>query len=123
MIQIAEFIVAGALPHPMAHSQGRGLPLVGEGRFAADLIRFSAGEGVADHTHPGAHILIVVGGSGWVDYEGEPHRLTVGCIYYVPGGARHAIRAESELTLISVADDHRPVDAPSRLEVCHAPPE
>lgn len=114
-IQITRWDVAGPLPVQMAKSDGRGLPLVRLGRFGADLIEFDAGKGVRDHTHPGNHILIVVSGTGWVDYDGEPHRLEHGVCYMVPGAVRHAIRAETHLVLLSIADDHRDVGSEARL--------
>lgn len=115
MIAIARWDVPGDLPMQMAASDGRGLALVKRGAFGADLIRFAPGTGVAEHTHPGDHVLIVVSGTGWVDYDGVPHRLEQGAIYLVPGAVRHAIRAESELSLVSVANDHRDVGSPERL--------
>lgn len=116
-IQIARFDVPGELPEQMAHSDGRGLRLAKLGRFGADLIRFAPGKGVGTHTHPGDHVLIVTGGTGWVDYDGVPYRLEPGVCYLVPGSVPHAIRAESELSLISIANDHRDVASEARLEV------
>lgn len=117
-LQIARFDVpSGELPEQMAHSDGRGLRLLKLGPFGADLIRFAAGRGVREHTHPGDHILIVTGGTGWVDYDGVPYRLEPGVCYLVPGSVPHAIRAETELTLISVASDHRDVASEERLTI------
>lgn len=117
MIAIAKWDVTGELPAKMAASEGRGLALVKRGAFGADLIRFAPGTGVGEHTHPGDHVLIVTAGTGWVDYDGEPYRLEPGTIYLVPGAVRHAIRAETELSIVSVANDHRDVDSPERLSV------
>lgn len=114
-IQIKRWDTDERPPVQMARSDGRGLSLVKVGAFAADLIEFDAGKGVADHTHPGNHILIVVSGTGWVDYDGEPYRLEQGVCYMVPGSTRHAIRAETHLRLLSVSDDHRDVGSEARL--------
>lgn len=107
----------GPLPLKMHASDATAVPLFAWGRFGADAIRFPAGGRVPDHTHPGAHILYVLSGTGWVDYEGEPTRLEPGVCYLIPGGARHGIRADTELTLLAVASDHRPADSPERLRV------
>lgn len=117
-LQIATFRrPAGPLPHQMVNSDATGLPLLKDGGFAADLIRFPAGGCVRPHVHPGGHMLFVVGGSGELEFGGERVGLQNGVAYYVPGATPHAIYAETELTLISVSDDHRPVDAAERLEM------
>lgn len=119
-LQIASFIQPpGRLPVQMAKSDGTALRLLKLGVFAADLIRFAPGKRVATHTHPGNHILVVVSGRGWLTYDGERVALTDGLIYLVPGRVPHAIDAaeDSELTLISIADDHRDAGADDRLEV------
>lgn len=121
-MQIGRFDLGpGPLPRPMVSSDATGLALAKVGGFGADLIRFPAGGEVRPHTHPGDHILVVVSGSGWVDYDGVPHALEAGVLYLVPGSVPHGIRAETELTLLSIANDHRPVDAESRLEMVDAP--
>jgi quercetin dioxygenase-like cupin family protein len=101
----------------MTHSDATALRLLKHGPFGADLIRFPPGGRVPDHTHPGAHLLFVLGGLGWVDYEGEAARLEPGVCYLIPAGVRHGIRAESELTLLAVADDHRDAGSEDRLNV------
>lgn len=108
---------AGPLPARMARSDATAMPLFADGRFGADVIRFPAGGRVADHTHPGSHVLYVLSGCGWVDFEGEPTQLSPGVCYLIPAGARHGIRAETELTLLAVASDHRPVNSEDRLRV------
>jgi quercetin dioxygenase-like cupin family protein len=106
---------SGPLPVQMAHSQGTGSPLLKEGDFGADLIRFGADEGVQNHIHEGAHILFVVRGSGWVDYEGCAHYLEPGMCYFIPSMCQHAIRAKSELVLIAVGNKHRSLQSPERM--------
>lgn len=106
---------AGELPVKMAMSDATGERLVKDGPFGADLIRFPPGGRVNDHTHPGAHILYVTSGHGYVDYNGVPHELRPGTIYLIPSGERHGIRAVTELTILSVASDHRDVGDTERL--------
>lgn len=117
-IQSSRFVEPpGALAEPMRHSDGRGKPLLKSGPFGADLIRFPVGGGVPPHTHPGEHMLFVLSGRGSLQFGEEWHALEPGFCYHVPAGVRHAIRAESELTLLSVANDHRGVSAEDRLDV------
>lgn len=107
----------GPFGSSMAMSEGTGLHLLGSGRFAADLIHFEPGRGVPCHTHPGSHILICTHGRGFLFLGGNKHEIVQGHCYFVPPMAPHAVYAAKDeaVTLISVADDHRPVDATSRL--------
>ena len=104
-------------PFQMASSQGTGLPLVSYNGFGADIIQFDAGKGVDSHTHGGDHILLVLSGSGIVEYFDEEHDLYPGVAYFIPGDVPHAIRAKTNLVLIAVGNDHRPVDSAERLTV------
>lgn len=109
----------GRFPLSMANSDGTALPLVllEDSKFGADLIRFAPNTGVGLHTHVGDHILIVTKGTGRVIYEGEKHILYPGMMYIIPGSVPHAIEAQTELVLIAIANDHRPADTDSRLDL------
>ncbi len=107
----------GVLPIQMKHSDGTGLPLVTYENFGADIVRFPAGKGVGTHTHIGAHILIVLNGEGFVEYEGVDHPLLPGIVYMIPGNIKHAIKATTELILIAVGNDHKPLESEERLQV------
>lgn len=116
-MQIARFdAIPGPLDEPMALSDATGRRLLKHGDYGADLIRFPAGGRVGRHRHPGCHMLFVTLGLGWLDCGDESIRLEKGLCYCVPEGAWHAIRAETDLTLISIAFDHRDVASPERLE-------
>lgn len=108
-------IEGGELPFQMMNSDGTGLPLLKDGKFGADIIRFGPGKGVMNHTHEGAHILIVVKGEGIVEYNGIDHMLKPGTCYLIPSMVDHAIKAKTELILIAVGNDHRPVDSIERM--------
>lgn len=107
----------GPLTRPMSYSDATGLPLLKSGPFGADLIRFPAGGKVGKHTHPGEHMLFVLSGGGRLEYQDTEVNLIPGLCYHVPSNVPHAIYATTELTLISVANDHRPVDSEERLSV------
>ena len=110
---------SGKFPLSMANSDGTALPLVlnENSKFGADLIRFAPNTGVGLHTHEGDHILIVTKGTGVVVYKDERHKLHPGMMYIIPGMVPHAIEAQSELVLIAIANNHRPADASSRLNL------
>ena len=99
-------------------SQGLGHPLVRieESLFGADLIKFKSGERVKLHKHKGDHILLVLSGIGRLVIESEFLKLEPGIIYAVPSQARHSIESEEDLYLLSIGNNHFPVDSPKRLE-------
>jgi quercetin dioxygenase-like cupin family protein len=110
----------------MHNSDGTALPLAKQGVFAADLINFPRGGGIATHSHPGAHILLVLRGCGILTLNGLECPLEPGDVYLVRAGVQHSIRVpdgedgegipQSGLTLLSVANDHVPADSPKRSE-------
>ncbi len=102
----------------MHASDGTAWKLVKNGDFGADLIRFPAGGGVGMHTHPGDHILIVSSGTGWVLHGDDKTWLYPGACYLVPGSVPHAIQADTELTMVSVANKHVDAESSGRLDCC-----
>lgn len=102
-------------PLPMADGGATGAPLIGNGRLGADLIRLASGEGFVPHTHPGDHLLIVVGGQGTVTYGGKVYPTRAGEIYLIAGEIPHAVGAVTDHVLLAVGSPHRAVDAPDRM--------
>lgn len=105
---------------PMHESDAMGLPLLNDGcRFGADLIEFPPHGKVPMHTHPGAHCLFCIAGSGQVTVgRCVPDTITVGDCYLIQSGEPHEVSAGgSGLRLIVVGNDHRPVDSKERLDV------
>ena len=99
----------------MINSDGKGLPLLIHKGFGADLIKFTAGKGVEKHIHPGSHILIVFSGEGKLGYYEETHLLTPGLIYLIPENVPHSIRAETDLVLMAIGNDHKSVNSNERM--------
>jgi quercetin dioxygenase-like cupin family protein len=63
----------------------------------ANLVRFGAGGGVAEHINLLVDVLSVgVSGCGVVTVEGEEHPLSSGTMVFVPRGARRSVRSASE---------------------------
>lgn len=107
----------GVLPVKMYASDATAKRLLKHGPFGADLIRFPPNGCVPQHTHPGSHMLFVLSGSGWVDCDGLSFFLSAGDCYLIPSNKNHGIRAITEFTLISVADNHRDAGSEDRLNV------
>ena len=107
----------GERPTAMAHSTATGEALVSNGSLGVDVIRLAAGEGFVPHTHPGDHILVVVGGQGTITYGGRIYPSRAGEIYFVPGKVPHAVGAITDHVILAIGAPHRPVDSPDRLTV------
>lgn len=96
---------------------GTGTPLVAYKNFGADIIQFEANATIVNHTHKGDHILFVLSGTGFVEYNGVEHPLSPGISYLIPGNVNHAMRSIDSLVLLSVSNEHRPLDSEERLVV------
>jgi quercetin dioxygenase-like cupin family protein len=105
----------GARPVGVAHSNATGEGLVSNGLLGADVIRLAAGDGFVPHTHPGDHLLVVVGGRGTITCGGKIYPTRAGEIYMVEGEVPHAVGAITDHVILAVGSPHRPVDAPDRM--------
>jgi quercetin dioxygenase-like cupin family protein len=99
----------------MGKSDGTGNPLVALNNFGADVIRLAAGKGFEKHTHVGDHILFVLKGSGFVEYNGSEHPINPGLAYLIPGEVEHGINAIEELVLLVVGNNYKALDSEERL--------
>lgn len=99
----------------MAHSTATGDDLVSNGMLGADVIRLGPGEGFVPHTHPGDHLLIVIGGRGTITYDGRIYPTAAGEVYMVEGGVPHAVGAVTEHVILAVGAPHRPVGSEERM--------
>lgn len=99
----------------MAHSTATGDGLVSNGTLGVDVIRVGAGSGFSPHTHPGDHLLIVVGGEGTITYQGRVYPTAAGQVYMVQGLEAHAVGALTDHVILAVGCPHKPVDATDRM--------
>lgn len=106
---------SGEMDIQMMHSDGTARSLLLYKNFGADIIRFAPWKGVGTHTHEGDHILVVLVGNGWVEYNWIDYDLKPWIAYMVPWSVPHAIKANSELVLMAIANDHRPAGSEERL--------
>lgn len=99
----------------MHNSPATGAGLITNGKLGADIIRVPAGKGFAPHTHPGDHLLIVLGGEGTITYDGRIYPTMAGQIYMVEGAKPHAVGALTDHVILAVGSPHRPVDSEDRM--------
>ncbi|WP_406205545.1 cupin domain-containing protein [Kitasatospora sp. NBC_01560] len=91
-----------------------GRPLLSNGFLGADVIQVPGGEGFAPHTHPGDHLLFVIGGHGTITAAGEIRETRPGQVYMVNGLVPHAVGAITDHVLLSVGTSHRALDSAER---------
>jgi len=91
-----------------------GRSLLSNGYLGADLIHVPAGEGFAPHTHPGDHLLFVLGGYGTITAGGMITRTAPGQAYMVEGAVPHAVGAITDHVLLAVGAPHRPLHSLDR---------
>ena len=106
----------GPRPAALAHAPATGQALASNGQLGVDLIRLEAGKGFQPHTHPGDHVLIVVGGEGTITYDGVVYPTHSGDLYMIDGHVPHAVGARTDHVILAVGSPHRPVDATDRME-------
>jgi quercetin dioxygenase-like cupin family protein len=99
----------------MAHSHATGEGTVSNGYLGADVIHVHAGQGFVPHTHPGDHLLIVIGGRGTITYGGKIYPTEAGQIYMIDGEVPHAVGAITDHVILAVGSPHRPVDSEDRM--------
>jgi quercetin dioxygenase-like cupin family protein len=103
-------------PCRMAHSTATGEGVVTNGFLGADIIHIRAGEGFVPHTHPGDHLLIVIGGKGTITYDGKIYPTEAGQIYMIDGDVPHAVGAITDHVILAVGSPHKPVDSDDRMK-------
>lgn len=94
-----------------------GRSLVTNGLLGADLLHLPAGEGFAPHTHPGDHLLFVVGGYGTITIDGTITATRPGNVYLVRGSVPHAVGATTDHVILAVGAPHRRLESEERQEL------
>ena len=62
-----------------------------------NLLRFTAGDGVPEHVNAEVDVVgLVIAGTGVVEIDGRAEAVRSGCLFFMPKGARRAIRATSD---------------------------
>lgn len=103
--------------HKMAHSTATGDGLASNGKLGVDVIQLNAGNKFVPHTHPGDHLLIIIGGEGTITYDGKIYKTKAGDLYMIEGAVPHAVGAITNHVILAVGCPHKPVDSPERMKV------
>lgn len=96
-------------------STATGQSLVTNGFLGADIIHLKAGEAFAPHTHPGDHLLIVIGGEGTVTFGDKVYPTRAGQIYMIEGEVPHAVGAVTDHVILAVGSPHKAIDSEDRM--------
>lgn len=91
-----------------------GRSLVTNGRLGADLLHVPAGEGFVPHTHPGDHLLLVLGGRGTITVNGVITQTSAGQVYLIEGAVPHAVGAITDHVILAIGAPHRRLESPGR---------
>src|SRR5207302_2015438 len=67
------------------------------------------------HTHPGHHVLIVIGGRGTITFDGKIYETQAGHSYLIAGAIPHAVGAITDHVIIAIGAPHKAVDAHDRM--------
>jgi quercetin dioxygenase-like cupin family protein len=71
--------------------------LQGSEDLNVNLVRFTPGRGVDEHTNVEVDVIFVgVSGSGFVMIDGDEHPLPTGTVVFAPKGTRRSTRSTSE---------------------------
>jgi quercetin dioxygenase-like cupin family protein len=97
-------------------SGARGITEHGEA-VGVDLIKMTAGSAFEQHTHPGAHLLVIQEGRGSIAIDGVSYKLREGDSVYVPAAYDHGVSASADtgLTFLAFGVPHLPIHAPDRM--------
>ncbi len=75
-------------------------PIVENEHHKIVLFTFAAGQELSEHTASVPAVIHVLEGSARVVLDGVAHEATAGSWYYMPAELRHAVQAETALTML-----------------------
>jgi quercetin dioxygenase-like cupin family protein len=101
----------------MHNTDATAWPLVTSGELGVDHISVPAGSGFPPHTHPGAHLLIVIAGRGTITVDSKIYPTHAGQVYYIDGDHPHAVGAIDEHHILAVGSPHRLPNDPERMKL------
>ena len=87
--------------------------------MGVDRIHMDAGRRFNLHTHPGAHILIVIEGWVKVHIDGTDYRVDAGDTIYIPADYVHGVRNDHanavDAEFLAFGYPHMPIDSHLRM--------
>jgi quercetin dioxygenase-like cupin family protein len=93
-----------------------------KGQMSAHKIWVPANVEYPPHTHPSAHVILVLDGGGYMKLvENEKiteEPLKIGDMFFVPGNVAHQVGADKRgLVMIAISVDSKELTDPDRLKV------
>ena len=76
--------------------------LVHTPRLTQSFVAAEAGKSFPEHQHPHEQVVVVLEGELELVVDGEPHRLTPGTVFAIPGNMPHAARAITNCRVLDV---------------------
>jgi quercetin dioxygenase-like cupin family protein len=113
-VQHLDVAVVPGVCRVVGTASATGRALLSNGYLGADLLHIPRGDSFPPHTHPGDHLLFVLGGRGVITIGGQIVPTFPGEAFMVEGAVPHAVGAIDDHVLLSVGAPHRPVDSPAR---------
>ena len=113
------------LPGIFGYPGVQGIPSGFESEMGIDLIEMHPNTRFPTHTHPGAHILFVLFGEGFIKIGDDTYETRPGDAYFVPADVPHSVGAgKTSHRLLAIGFPHKELTADDRMEVIydHAPP-
>lgn len=91
------------------------------GEIGVDMIRVEPGSAFPLHTHPGAHILYVTEGEGYIAVAVTEYSIRAGDSVFVAAEFPHSVRNPKEsncaLTFLAIGMPHKHVGSSERMRV------
>jgi quercetin dioxygenase-like cupin family protein len=89
--------------------------------MGADLIEMEPGNCFELHSHPGAHVLYVIGGQGSIEIDGQTYAIGEGDSIFVSADLAHGVACDLEsggpLRFVSIGFPHRDLATPDRMRL------
>ena len=76
--------------------------LVHTPRLTQSFVAAQAGKSFPEHQHPHEQVVVVLEGELELVVDGEPHRLTPGTVFAIPGDMLHSARAITNCRVLDV---------------------
>ena len=87
--------------------------------IGADRIVMESGSLFELHTHPGAHILFVLGSRGYIHIDGVDYEMGQGDTVFVPANYAHGVKTNlhvpEPLEILAFGVPHMPLESADRM--------
>ncbi|MEV8093605.1 cupin domain-containing protein [Kitasatospora sp. NPDC085879] len=98
---------------------GAGELIEGGTAIGADRLIMECGARFELHTHPGAHILYVLGSRGYIHIDGVDYEMGQGDTVFVPANYAHGVKTNlhvpEPLEILAFGVPHMPLESAERM--------